>query len=201
VTELASYSFTIPGAPALEGVWLGEGAHIAVVAPPHPLMGGHLSNPVVASIADGLVAAGLRVLLFNFRGVGESEGDASGDLGDAVADYHAALSVARDAGPVVCVAGYSFGGATAARIALESGLAMIAVAPPPALLPETPQTNDVARCIIAGDRDGIADAMALRALFAEVPRARVHVVPNADHFFSNALRTITALVAEAAATA
>ena len=62
----------------------------AVIAPPHPLYGGRLDNPVVIALADGLRAAGLATLCFNFRGVGGSSGHASGAAADADADYRAA---------------------------------------------------------------------------------------------------------------
>ena len=35
----------LTGQPLLQGVWVGEGDRVAVVAPPHPLMGGDLENP------------------------------------------------------------------------------------------------------------------------------------------------------------
>ena len=73
----------IPATPSLEGIWQGTTGSVAVVAPPHPLMGGHSSNPVVQAISSGVVAAGHRALVFNFRGVGESAGDPSADPDDA----------------------------------------------------------------------------------------------------------------------
>jgi alpha/beta superfamily hydrolase len=125
---------TIPaeaGQPALEGVWLGEGERIAVVAPPHPLMGGELSNPVVQALAMGLGAAGTRSLLFNWRGVGESHGQSSGDPEDAERDYLAALDLAARAGAEVVAAGYSFGAATAIRVGARDARvrSVLAVAP------------------------------------------------------------------------
>ena len=188
-------SLTIPGTPALEGVWVGEGSRVAIIAPPHPLMGGHLSNPVVGAIVEGLCATGYRALLFNFRGVGDSEGEASGDLADAVADYRAALAVARSIAEVAFVAGYSFGGAAAIAIAEESALSVIAVAPPPALLSRTSVRGARALCVIAGERDVIADPADLGTLLEAVPGAVFHVVPRADHFFSSGARELTELVA------
>jgi alpha/beta superfamily hydrolase len=161
-------------------------------------MGGHLSNPVVGAIAEGLRVADCRALLFNFRGVGDSDGDASGDFDDALADYRAALAVARGAGEVTFVAGYSFGGAAAIEVAEESALSAIAVAPPPALLQRTAARGARSIRVIAGERDGIANASELATLLSTVPGASVLVVPNADHFFSGDLRAIAELVAKAA---
>jgi hypothetical protein len=53
----------------------------AVVAPPHPLYGGELSNPVVGALVAGLNSVGIAGLAFNYRGVGGSDGQVNGDLG------------------------------------------------------------------------------------------------------------------------
>src|SRR5262245_14318008 len=105
----------IPGNPRLEGIWQGDAGHVAIVAPPHPLMGGHLSNPVVQALASGIVQAGHRALLFNFRGVGESDGDASADPDDADEDFRAALASAAEHRTPLVATGYSFGAAAAIR--------------------------------------------------------------------------------------
>ena len=97
-----------PGAPQLEAR-LGAAGTPAVVAPPHPLMGGSLDNP------------GCRPLRFNWRGVGASTGAASDDLGAALADYRAALehlvSLDAPADASVVAAGYSFGAVAAVHAA------------------------------------------------------------------------------------
>src|SRR5690242_10050450 len=117
-------SITVPaasGAPlSLEAVFDAGQHGAAVIAPPHPLYGGRLDNPVVIALADGLRAAGLATLCFNFRGVGQSSGHASGATADAEADYRAALDhlMRKQHGPFVA-AGYSFGAAAATRIAAK----------------------------------------------------------------------------------
>ena len=47
----------------------------ALVCHPHPLYGGTMHNKVVYRMARGLRRSGLVVLRFNFRGVGNSEGE------------------------------------------------------------------------------------------------------------------------------
>jgi alpha/beta superfamily hydrolase len=49
----------------------------AVLAGPHPLLGGNLHNNVVRLVGDGLARQGLATLRFNYRGVGRSEGPPS----------------------------------------------------------------------------------------------------------------------------
>ena len=47
---------------------------VAVVCHPHPLHGGTLDNKVAQTLARAFVQLGYRVVRFNFRGVGGSEG-------------------------------------------------------------------------------------------------------------------------------
>ena len=44
---------------------------------PHPLFGGNMDNSVVLALANSLVDKGFATLRFNFRGVGNSEGEHS----------------------------------------------------------------------------------------------------------------------------
>jgi alpha/beta superfamily hydrolase len=196
---------TIPGengGPALEGLWLGAGERTAIVAPPHPLMGGELSNPVVQALAMGLGAAGARSLLFNWRGTGESEGDASDDPDRADGDYLTALGLAARAGAEVIAAGYSFGAATAIRIGGRDARVrcVIAVAPPPFMLDGCPIERLGGDCtIIAGERDAVARANELSS-WAERTGARLEVLPDADHFFAQALGRISEIARDALST-
>ena len=46
----------------------------AVIAHPHPLFGGTMTNQVVQTLARAFVQTGWRAVRFNFRGVGASDG-------------------------------------------------------------------------------------------------------------------------------
>jgi hypothetical protein len=192
----------IPGEdsePSLEGVWLGAGEHIAVVAPPHPLMGGELANPVVQALAMGLGAAGARALLFNWRGVGDSNGMPSGDPDHAASDYLTALGLAARAGAAVVAAGYSFGAAAALRVgAVDARVhSVIAIAPPPVLLAGCDVERLRGRCtIIAAEHDAFAPADEVAKL-AERAGARFEVLPGADHFFGRMLGKLSELARDA----
>jgi len=61
---------------------------------PHPLFGGTMNSSVVFRASRGLELAGVQVLRFNFRGVGESEGrhDGHGGEGDDLRAARAGLS-------------------------------------------------------------------------------------------------------------
>jgi hypothetical protein len=164
----------------------------AVVAPPHPLYGGHLSNPVVGALCEGLARRGIGALAFNWRGVGASAGQPSGDPGVAAADYAAALAYvkASAASPLPWVAaGYSFGAATALSVAARdpSVREVVVVAPPIAMLASVPQfaAGACRVTVIAAAHDDFAPIEELRAAFAGVDGARIVIVEGADHFFSS----------------
>jgi uncharacterized protein len=79
----------------------------AVIAHPHPLHGGTLTNKVVQTMARACVSAGLVAVRFNFRGVGKSEGaydEGRGELDDLLA-----VVAAQAPQGELSLAGFSFG--------------------------------------------------------------------------------------------
>jgi uncharacterized protein len=176
----------------LEGWFVAgsSGGAGAVVAPPHPLYGGTLSNPVVAAVVSGLADAGIASLAFNNRGVGASRGRATDDPAAAREDYAAALDALADRvpGPYLA-AGYSFGACAALATAARDRrvAAAVLVAPPVDLL----DTADLAAfagslLVIVGDRDGYAPLDRLTARMSARPDVTLEVVGGADHFFGPA---------------
>ncbi len=86
---------------------VGQSVGTAVIAHPHPLHGGTLTNKVVQTLARAAVLAGYTAVRFNFRGVGQSAGvhdNGQGELDDL-------LSVVEAQAPngPLCLAGFSFG--------------------------------------------------------------------------------------------
>lgn len=100
---------------------------VAVIAGPHPYLGGDLNNNVVRGTGDGLAALGYVTLRFNYRGAGRSEGPpvdrttqfaefwqtshSAGEL-DGRVDLEGAVAFAREAAPEglpLILIGYSFG--------------------------------------------------------------------------------------------
>ena len=197
---------TIPlegGEQALEGIFIagadGDAVGVAVAAP-HPLYGGSMDVPVVNEIAYAARTAGLASLRFNWRGVGASAGAASGDFADADADYHAALRHLVESVPgAVVAAGYSFGAASAVRVAPAEPRVrrLLLVAPPPSML-DVASLADFAGSVllIAGADDSLAPAAELERIAAGVPRATFTAIPRADHFFSAGLADVGRIAAE-----
>jgi len=199
-----------PGAAqglALEGLHLPPAAGAAgaeaplagaVIAPPHPLYGGSMENPVVSELAVAAARAGLASLRFNWRGVGASPGRASGDAEDARADYGAALAhLAEGVDGTLVACGYSFG-ACAAVAATRIGEGappylvrvrrLLLVAPPPSLLDAGALRAFRGEVlVVAAERDAIAPPSALEALAGSLGRGAFELVPEADHFFGAGL--------------
>jgi alpha/beta superfamily hydrolase len=183
----------------------GTPAGMAVLAGPHPLLGGSMHNNVVRGLGDGLARCGFVTLRFNYRGAGASEG-AAADPGTQLAEfwrtsrapdeprYQADLdgaqtflraAVGRDL-PLALI-GYSFG-CTLLPGAVGPGggrTAMVLVAP-------TVGTHDYAgfesvhgpKLVVAPEGDFAADPAQLSEWFARLPGRKRFLRPRLDsHFF------------------
>jgi len=182
------------GTEALEGVFLAGTAgdeRGAVIAPPHPLYGGSMDSPVLSEIAFACHRAGIATLRFNWRGVGASAGEPSGEEADADADYGAALAHLAETVPGTLLAcGYSFGSAAAVRAAERSPRVrrLVLVAPPPALIaPARIAALRARTLVVVGDRDDFVPLAGLRDALASAANVTLRVLPGVDHFFGAGL--------------
>jgi alpha/beta superfamily hydrolase len=166
----------------------------AVVCHPHPLYGGTMDNKVVTTLARALHDVGIPSLRFNFRGVGASAGafdQGNGETADAnaIADYGAA----RWPDKSLVLAGFSFGGYVALRLALTRSTArLITVAP--AIQRFDVTQNGVPDCpwlVVQGDADDVVDPQAVIG-WAQglVPPPRLVVLPGVGHFFHGHLHEL-----------
>jgi alpha/beta superfamily hydrolase len=176
------------------------GPHYAVICHPHPLYGGTMDNKVVTSVARALHDCAIPTLRFNFRGVGRSSGSYDNGIGEtadaaAVADWGSV----RWPGRSLIVAGFSFGGYVALRLAGQIAAdRLIAVAPailrfdPSLRAPGCPFT------IIQGDADDVVDPQALIAWASALsPAPILRVLPGVGHFFHGRLHELRDAVIEA----
>jgi len=185
------------GELALEGIFLaGEDLEAAgaVVAPPHPLYGGNMENPVCNELAYACCAAGIASLRFNWRGVGASAGVPSGESADADADYDAATRYLGEtvSGPLLA-AGYSFGAAAAVRVAVREPRIrrLLLIAPPlPILDRELLASFAGSVLVVAAGSDNFSPPNELREIVEALPRGSFHLAPDADHFFMTGLAEI-----------
>ncbi len=180
----------------------GEWAAV-VVCHSHPTLGGSMSDPVVMAICQAADNAGIATLRFNFRGVGESEGQfANGD--EEGHDVKAALDVLRKwpniDGKRVAVAGYSLGAAIILDdlTRLKRARAFALVAPTVASLRNPKFASDNrARLVVAGQNDKVAPSLEIqRELDAVKQPLRFTEMPGADHSMRGQEAEIGKLVSE-----
>jgi uncharacterized protein len=174
----------------------------ALVAHPHPRLGGTMRTKVVYRTARLLSERfSLAALRFNFRGVGASAGEYDGGAGETedVVAAAAWLRALQPDGPFV-LAGFSFGSLraldAAARLApqvlLLIGIPLVDGEPRDAVPPRTPVVW------IQGEMDQYSPATRAR----EIAAARdwtFLVVPGADHFFSGRLSEFESAAGDALA--
>ncbi|MDH3647139.1 MAG: alpha/beta hydrolase [Gammaproteobacteria bacterium] len=167
---------------------------IAVICHPHPLYQGTMSNKVVHTLARVFNDAAFAAIRFNFRGVGNSQGeyaDAIGETGDA----RSVVAWARRRWPdrPLWLAGFSFGAYVALRASAdESPAGLVSVAVPV-------QRFDVATLkqptcpwiIVQGDHDELVDVDAVVSwVDALLPGPELVVMDGVDHFFHGRLREL-----------
>jgi uncharacterized protein len=176
----------------------GEASGAAVVCHPHPLYGGSMYNNVVEALLDALWQRQFATLRFNFRGVGESEGEYDGGEGE-LDDVRGAVAFLAGKAAVrsVMLAGYSFG----ASVSLRAGLTdpgvnrLVLVALPVALMTGPSDSISKPVLLVSGDRDSYSPVEPLRTLATKLgSRTRLEILAGADHFFGGYEARLSALI-------
>lgn len=171
---------------------------MAVIAHPHPLHGGTLTNKVVQTLARAFVLCGWTAVRFNFRGVGASEGvydEGRGELQDM-------LAVVRSQAPdgPLCLAGFSFGGFVASQaVAALHGqrdiqkVVLVGPATSRVGVAVIPDELRLRTLVIHGEHD---DTVPLQSVmdWARPQALPVLVVPGGGHFFHGQLPLLRELV-------
>lgn len=177
----------------------------AVVCHPHPQQGGTMTNKVAHTLARAFTRCGMRAMRFNFRGVGQSEGEydeARGELDDALA----VIDHVRDRWPgePLWIGGFSFGAAVAIRAALAREPAgLVSVAPAVyRFAGNLEQQPDCPWLIVHGDQDElIAVEETLEWVNAMQPGPELQVFPETGHFFHGKLVELRSAVVDFVSTA
>ena len=171
---------------------------VAVIAHPHPLHGGTLTNKVVQTLARAFVLAGWTAVRFNFRGVGRSEGtydEGRGELDDLLAVVRAQ---APD-GPL-CLSGFSFGAFITSHAAAQlqaqrdvQRLVLVGTAASRFSVAPVPSELHLRSLVIHGELD---DTVPLASVmdWARPQQLPVLVVPGGGHFFHGQLPLLRELV-------
>jgi alpha/beta superfamily hydrolase len=181
----------------------GDPRGAALLAGPHPLLGGTMENNVVRSLGPGLARRGLATLRFNYRGAGGSEGppiDVARHLAlfwetshvpdemDLRHDVQAAADFLRRAAGAdlpLALVGYSFGCALLPHVAVKGPCVRILIAP-------TVGKHDYdvfesaadPLLAIASEDDFAAGAAQVRSWFERLPGPKELILERFDnHFF------------------
>jgi uncharacterized protein len=175
----------------------------AVVCHPHPMYGGSMHNNVVEAVLEALWRRQFATLRFNFRGVGDSEGEYDGGEGELDDVREAVAFLAGKAGvKSVVLAGYSFGASVSLRVGLTDPAVdrLVLVALPVAGMTGPSDSTSKPVLLVSGDRDSYSPLEPLRTLAGRLgSRARLEILAGADHFFGGYEARLSALIGAALA--
>ncbi|NOY66495.1 MAG: alpha/beta hydrolase [Gammaproteobacteria bacterium] len=170
---------------------------VAIICHPHPLHGGTMLNKVVHTIDKTLNNSGLVTIRFNFRGVGNSEGeydDARGEIDDLRAVINWAAG--EMPGYKLCLAGFSFGAYIAMKVSLMvSCVQLITVAPPVNILDFSPLQQPVCPwLLIQGAKDEIVDPAEVMEWAGQFSNVNIVSEPESGHFFHGKLNILQDII-------
>jgi uncharacterized protein len=172
---------------------------VAVIAHPHPLFGGTMSNKVVQTLARAFVQCGWRTVRFNFRGVGASAGVYDEGRGEA-ADLLAVVDQMAPAGAPLALAGFSFGAFVTSHAVAglwplrpPEKIVLIGTAASRFEVAPLPPAAHERSLVVHGEHD---DTVPLAAVmdWARPQSLPVTVVPGGGHFFHGQLPLLKGLV-------
>lgn len=180
----------LPAGQSLRGV--------AVVAHPHPLYGGAMTNKVVQTVARACVLGGWQAVRFNFRGVGSSQGSYDEGRGE-LEDLLSVVAQVAPQGPLV-LAGFSFGAFVTshavAKLADQRDIERVVLVGTAAsrfsVAPIAPDLHH-RTLVVHGEVD---DTVPLAAVmeWARSQHLPVTVIPGVEHFFHGQLPLLRTLV-------
>ena len=171
---------------------------VAVIAHPHPLFGGAMTNKVVQTVARACVLAGWQAVRFHFRGGGASQGTHDGGHGE-LDDLLAVVAQVAPQGPLV-LAGFSFGAFVTshavARLAAERDIARVVLVGTAAsrfTVAPIPPDLHARTLVVHGEVD---DTVPLASVmdWARPQHLPVTVIPGVEHFFHGQLPLLRNLV-------
>jgi uncharacterized protein len=170
-----------------------------IICHAHPRMQGTMNSPLLLAIRDDAVAHGWSVLRFNYRGVGDSEGE-FGDGEDEISDARGALKFVRQefGDSPVTLLGWSFGGAIALRVAALDEAVVACVAIAPAIeRQEVPPASELGLripiLIVCGQNDDVVPSESGRK-WAEAGGATYVEIKAANHFFWAKYEAVTSVI-------
>jgi alpha/beta superfamily hydrolase len=161
-----------------------------IVCHPHPLYGGSMDNNVICNLSETLTQASLASFMFNFRGVGGSQGEFGQGIGERE-DVEAAISFISTVQEVdskrIGLAGYSAGAGFALPIGFKDARikAMAAVSPPLSMFDfDFLKSCPKPKLLISGSRDDLTPTDQFLEFCRNLPEPKEYVsIDGADHFW------------------
>ncbi len=182
---------------------VGSAVPGVVICHPHPLFGGNMDNNVVTAVSFALADQGFATIRFNFRGVGNSDGEhTKGELEyqEILGAFDLLKAWPGVEGRNLGLAGYSFGtsvilGSAAAQ---KKAKAIALISPPIRAFPDSDLKNGkMPTLIISGDRDKLVQSEELQPNLDAFARSPVlKIVAGADHYWNGMERQVVGPVAE-----
>ena len=186
-----------------------------ILCHPHPLYGGDMYNDIIINIAQNLYQLGIASLLFNFRGVGNSQGsfdNGNGEVTDIISAYNYLTTIQSINLDKIGVAGYSFGASITLDLFIKiqtnnikTNLQSFAFIACPSsnierLLPTDIYTNinftnqilSSNKLFIYGDSDELIDQDVYSHLLRNLCKpSEITIINNSDHFFSSGIAQLS----------
>jgi hypothetical protein len=167
---------------------------LAFIAHPHPLHGGTMDNKVVLSLAQTCYEQGYVAVRPNFRGVGSSDGNYTGGIGETE-DMLALIAFVRGHYatdlPIV-LAGFSFGGYVQHRVAQQLSVRKLVLIGPAVNLYEFGNVP-ASTSVIHGVNDEIVPH-AEAQVWAQNQGVHFHTINDTGHFFHGKLAELKSAV-------
>jgi len=171
-----------------------DGKRVALLCHPHPLYEGTMDNKVVHTLARAFHDTGFATLRFNFRGVGNSEGEHDEGAGETEDTVLLAAWLGKQFPDArLSLAGFSFGGMIAAKAA--SGLkpeTLVTVAPAVGFIKSGDAAGPGAPwLLVQGGQDEVIDPQVVTdwaGTLAAPPE--IIMIAGTGHFFHGQLVTL-----------
>jgi len=161
-----------------------------VLCHPHPLYGGSMDNNVILSVSSALAEKSIIAFMFNFRGVGGSQGSFGGGIAeqeDAAAAISWIISQPEVDSERVGLAGYSFGAAVALPVACtDERVKAVALISMPAASSQVSQLKGCAKpkLLICGTNDLVVPLEQAQLMSKEAAQPKqFELISGADHLW------------------
>lgn len=175
---------------------------VAIICHPHPLFGGTMHNKVITTLVKAYKELGFKhIIRFNFRGVGQSEGQYAEAKGEQE-DLLAVITYAKQELGIrhIFLAGFSFGSYIAASAAEQSGCKHLTCIAPPVVNFDFTTIAEFT-CpwlVVQGEQDEVVEAAKVWQWLENVShKPRVIRMPQASHFFHGQLLELRAQLVQA----